>query len=119
LERGSNQPAEEGGYITCISEVLNDNPTEAALQVQAFVKNLRTKTDALDDATQQSIAKNVSELPSHLCGNLLRTMFGIYVASDTDPLVRKNISLIAPAPWATCGDEAIFKFHASAATPHT
>jgi hypothetical protein len=98
-----------GWLKTCISEVLHDNPTEAALQVQAFVKNLRSKTDILDRATQQNITKNFSELPSHLCGSLLRTMFGIYVASDTEPAVRKNISLVAPALWATCRDEAKFK----------
>ena len=98
-----------GWLKTCISEVLHDNPTEAALQVQAFVKNLRTKTDALDKATRQSLTKNFTELPTHLCGSLLRTMFGIYVANDTDPAVRKNISLIAPALWATCKDEAKFK----------
>jgi hypothetical protein len=98
-----------GWLKTCISEVLNDNPTEAALQVQAFIKNLRTKTDALDKSTQQGIAKNFSELPSHLCGSLLRTIFGIYVAADTDPSVRKNISLIAPALWNTCPDEAKYK----------
>ncbi len=28
-----------GWLRTCVSEVLNDNPTEAALQVQAFIKN--------------------------------------------------------------------------------
>ena len=52
-----------GWLKTCVSEVLNDNPTEAALRVQAFVKNLRTKTDLLDNGTQQSIAKNFAELP--------------------------------------------------------
>jgi len=59
-----------GWLKTCISEVLNDNPTEAALKVQAFLQNLRMKTDALDSTTQQSIAKNFAELPSHLCDSL-------------------------------------------------
>ncbi len=98
-----------GWLQTCISEVLNDNPTEAALQVQAFIKNLRTNTDLLDKTTRQRIAQNFSELPSHLCGSLLRTIFGIYVSVDTDPAVRKNISLIAPALWDTCQDEPKYK----------
>jgi hypothetical protein len=31
------------------------------------------------------------------------------VAGETDPAVRKNISLIAPALWATCQDDAKYK----------
>lgn len=98
-----------GWLKTCVSEVLNDNPTEAALQAQAFIKNLREATDPLDKAQAQNIATRFQQLPTHLCGNLLRTIFGLYVASDGHPGVRKNISLIAPALWATCQDEAKYK----------
>ncbi|SDD21406.1 hypothetical protein [Belnapia rosea] len=98
------------GYLqNCVNDVLNDNPTEAALQVQAFIKNLKTTTDTLDAATRAAVEKRISELPSHLCGSLLRTVFGIYVAIETDPVVRKNISLIAPALWNSCQDDAKFK----------
>lgn len=51
----------------------------------------------------------MAELPSHLCGNLLRTVFGIYVSIDTGAVVRKNISLIAPAIWNACHDDAKYK----------
>jgi hypothetical protein len=86
------------GYLqNCIQDVLNDNPTEAALQVQAFIKNLKTRFTALDPTARKGFQARINELPSHLCGNLLRTVFGIYVAAETDPAVRKNISLIAPA----------------------
>jgi hypothetical protein len=98
-----------GWLKTCVTEVLNDNPTEAALQVQAFIKNLRETTDPLDKAQVQVIASRFQQLPSHLCGSLLRTIFGLYVANDTHPAVRKNISLIAPALWMTCQDEARYK----------
>jgi hypothetical protein len=98
------------GYLqNCVQDVLNDNPTEAALQVQAFIKNLKTTTTAVDNAAKQGIEKKITELPTHLCGSLMRTVFGLYVAPDTDPAVRKNISLIAPALWQTCGDEAKYK----------
>ncbi|MCL7999966.1 hypothetical protein M8994_17155 [Brucella sp. 21LCYQ03] len=98
-----------GWLKTCVSEVLNDNPTEAALQVQAFIKNLREATDPLDNSKVQAIVGRFQQLPTHLCGNLLRTMFGLYVVNATHPVVRKNISLIAPALWATCRDEAKYK----------
>lgn len=44
-----------GWLKTCVSEVLNDNPTEAALQVQVFIKNLREGIDPLDNGKVQSI----------------------------------------------------------------
>ncbi|MGU3465175.1 hypothetical protein ACLBXO_09995 [Methylobacterium sp. C33D] len=98
------------GYLqNCIQDVLHDNPTEAALQVQAFIKNLKTTVTPLDNTTQQGVEKRINELPSHLCGSMLRTVFGIYVSADTDPVVRKNISLIAPAIWQACHDEAKYK----------
>ena len=98
-----------GWLQTCVAEVLKDNPTEAALQVKSFVSNLRNQTDPLDNAAVQGIINNFIKLPSHLCSSLLRTFFGMYVADDTDLTVRKNISLIAPALWSTCKDEAKFK----------
>ncbi|MEA3537886.1 MAG: hypothetical protein U9R73_02030 [Pseudomonadota bacterium] len=97
-----------GWLETCV-QVLNDQPTEAALQVQAFVHNLKTKSDLIDSATKSTIEARINELPTHLCGNLLRTVFGIFVSTETDPAVRKNISLIGPAIWAACKSEPKYK----------
>jgi len=98
-----------GWLQTCVSEVLNDNPTEAALQVQSFVSNLKVQISPLETHAIQGIVNNFAQLPTHLCGSLLRTLFGIYVSTDTDPGVRKNISLIAPGLWNVCQDESKFK----------
>lgn len=98
-----------GWLQTCIHEVLNDNPTEAALQVQSFISNLRSQTSQLETTSVQSISQKFSELPTHLCGSVLRTIFGIYVSAETDPTVRKNISLIAAAVWAQCNDDAKYR----------
>lgn len=98
------------GYLqNCVQDVLNENPTAAALQVQGFIANLKSLTSPIDNTTKQSIEAKIAELPTHLCGNLLRTVFGIYVAPDTDPAVRKNISLFAPTLWGACADETKFK----------
>lgn len=93
-----------GWLQTCVQDVLHDRPTEAALQVQAFIANLKGYTAPLNEATKQNIERRFTELPSHLCGSLIRTVFGIYVAPDTDPGVRKNIAILAPALWKTCPD---------------
>jgi hypothetical protein len=98
-----------GWLQTCIQDVLRDRPTEAALQVQAFIKNLRTYNTPIDNATQKTIELKIAELPSHLCGNILRTVFGIFVSIETDVQVRKNISLIAPSIWTNCLDEPKYK----------
>ena len=98
-----------GWLQTCIQDVLKDRPTEAALQVQAFIQNLRTYTSPIDEANLRTISNKVNELASHHVASILRTTFGIYVSPETDPQVRKNISLIAPALWKSCTDEPKFK----------
>jgi hypothetical protein len=98
-----------GWLKTCVSEVLNDNPTAAALQVQSFISNLKKQTTALEVTSTQPIIQKFSELPTHLCDSLLRSVFGIYVHQDTDPTVRKNISLIAPSLWQQCNDKSKYK----------
>lgn len=98
-----------GWLKTCVSDILNDNPTEAALQVQAFIKNLKVNHDPINAANRAAIEQKFSELPTHLCGSLLRTLFGIFVSDDTDLAVRKNISLVAPSLWGKCQDEVKYK----------
>jgi len=98
-----------GWLQTCVQDVLNDRPTEAALQVQAFISNLKGHTTPLDQLAKQNIERRFTELPSHLCGSLMRTVFGIYVAPDTDPGVRRNIANLAPALWKTCPDEPRYR----------
>ncbi len=98
-----------GWLQTCIQDVLSDRPTPAALQVQAFIQNLRTYTSPINPTTQQTIVANVSVLATHHLASILRTTFGIYVSTDTDPQVRKNISLIAPSIWNNCKDDPKYK----------
>ncbi|MFZ2444731.1 MAG: hypothetical protein WAW37_00095 [Syntrophobacteraceae bacterium] len=98
-----------GWLQTCVKDVLNDRPTEAAIQVQAFIQNLKTCKDPIDTATQKTIEGKVIELATHHLASIIRTTFGIYVSPDTEPQVRKNISLIVPAIWNNCGDDPKFK----------
>lgn len=98
-----------GWLQTCVQDVLHDRPTEAALQVQAFIANLKGHSAPLDLATKQTIERRFTELPSRLCGSLLRTVFGIYVAPDTDAGVRKNIAVLAPALWNACTDDPRYR----------
>lgn len=98
------------GYLeVCVNDVLKDNPTEAALQVQSFIKNLKSATNVLDKTAISSFEQKIMQLPTHLCGNLLRSVFGIFVSEQADTNVRKNISLIAPHLWSACLDDDKYK----------
>lgn len=98
-----------GWLQTCIQDVLNDRPTEAALKVQAFIKNLRDSADPLDATTQKTIENKFRELSTHHVASILRTTFGMYVSPETSMQVRKNISIIAPMIWKNCKDEPKYK----------
>ena len=98
-----------GWLQNAITDVLGDQPTEAALQVQAFIQNLKTHTALLDETTRKTIENKISELATHHLAHIIRTIFGIYVHQDTDPQVRKNISLIIPVIWNNCNDEVKYK----------
>lgn len=98
-----------GWLQTCIQDVLKDQPTEAALQVQAFITNLKSYNAPIDTARQRQIESKISELASHHLASILRTTFGIYVSPETEPQVRKNISIIAPTIWSNCLDEPKYK----------
>ncbi len=98
-----------GWLQTCIQDVLRDRPTDAALQVQAFIQNLRTYKSPIDAATKLTIESKITELASHHLASIIRTAFGIYVSDDTDPQVRKNISVIAPVIWENCSDDPKYK----------
>lgn len=98
-----------GWLQTCIQDVLNDRPTDAALQVQAFIQNLKTYTQPIDAVNKANIEAKIKSLPTNHCGNILRTMFGIYVAADTDPQVRKNIALLASTVWSSCLDDPKYR----------
>lgn len=93
-----------GWLETCVRDVLNDQPTEAAVQVKAFIANLRKAATPIDQPQLASIQGRISELASHHVASILRTSFGVFVSSGTDPQIRKNIALIAPTLWEHCDD---------------
>lgn len=98
-----------GWLQNAITDVLNDKPTESALQVQAFIQNLKTQLTLINDTTKQTIESKIIELATHHLSHVIRTIFGLFVTEDTDPIVRKNISLIAPIIWENCNDEVKYK----------
>lgn len=97
-----------GWLQTCVFDVINDKPSPAALQVKAFISNLKCQKDVIDNQTIQHMEKAVGELPTKNNDNLLQTVFGIYVGA-TDNILKKNISYIGPMVWLHSSDAAKYK----------
>lgn len=88
-----------GWLQTCVKDILQDRPSESAIKVTALIGNLRGRTDVLDANTVAGFEAELENLSPPHVHNLLITIFGMYVAEDTEATLRKNISLIAPKVW--------------------
>lgn len=98
-----------GWLQTCVSDVLNDQPSESAIQIRAFIDNLKKSTSVLDSAAIKSMEKPLAELSLQNTDNLLNSIFGVYASDKTDVVVRKNISLVAPHIWNKASEDVKYK----------
>lgn len=98
-----------GWLQTSVEDVISDRPSDAAIQVKAFIENLKTRVDAIDKVTVDSIKPQINSLATHHCDSILRTIFGLYVLPDSEQVLRKNISLFAPTIWHCCSDEEKYR----------
>lgn len=98
-----------GWLQTCVQDVLNDKPSESAIQVKAFIDNLKNQDNVIEEATLKSIETPIKSLATHHCDSILKTIFGMYVSPNSSSVLRKNISLLSPIIWNCCKDEAKYK----------
>nr|WP_321239333.1 hypothetical protein [uncultured Tolumonas sp.] len=98
-----------GWLQTCVQEVINDTPSEAALQVKAFVENLRNQTVVIDSQSLQLMQNGLKQLHTKNCDNVLQTIFGMYVGAGANNILKKNISLIAPTVWVYADNNLKYK----------
>ncbi len=98
-----------GWLQTSVKDVISDKPSEAAIQVKAFIDNLKERTDTLDQETVDKIKPQIESLATHHNDSIIRTLFGIYVLPDTEQVLRKNISLISPVVWPCSSDEEKYR----------
>lgn len=94
---------------TCVQDILNDKPSESAIQIKSFIENLKKSTDVLDSATIQSMEKPLNNLSLQNTDNLLNSIFGIYTADSTGNIVRKNIALFASYIWNKSSEDVKYK----------
>lgn len=94
-----------GWLQTCVKEVIADKPSSNAIHVRNIIENLRNDTQEIEKTTLSTIEKAVSEFSTGMAGNLLRSLFGLYMANDTLPEVRKNILKLSAVVWKYCRDD--------------
>ncbi|MCG9723149.1 hypothetical protein [Shewanella sp. Isolate7] len=98
-----------GWLQTCVKDVLNDKPSESAIQIKSFVDNLKISASVLDEATIKSMERPLADLSLQNTDNLLTSIFGIYTAEKTGNIVRKNIALFTPHIWQKSSDNVKYK----------
>lgn len=94
-----------GWLQTCVKEVIADKPSSSAIHVRNIIENLKNNTLEIDEITLGTIEKAVSGFSTGMAGNLLRSLFGLYISDDTLPEVRKNILKLSAAVWKYCRDD--------------
>ena len=88
-----------GWLETCVKDVIDDKPSEAALFVQQLIVNLKNENLMLDEARLEQIKENLQRQHTRISGNLLVTLFSIFTKKNTSPDLRANILKLAPIVW--------------------
>jgi hypothetical protein len=88
-----------GWLETCVKDVIDDRPSEAAIFVQQLIVNLKSDDLVLDEVRLKHIAENLQHQNTRIPGNLLVTLFSIFTKKNTSPNVRDNILKLAPVIW--------------------
>jgi hypothetical protein len=102
-----------GWLQTCVKDVLQDRPSESAIRIRGFVESLKSRTDVIDPASLARFTDELHNLSLPHVHNLLITLFGVFVAPDTNQILRKNVSLIAPRIWKYAEDNVKYKVGAT------
>ncbi len=98
-----------GWLQVCVQDVLLDKPSESAIRIKSFVENLKKSTEVISEDVMMGMEKPLRELSLQNTDNLINSIFGIYVSSETSNIVRKNISICAPRIWSKARDEVKYK----------
>lgn len=98
-----------GWLQTCVKDVLQDRPSESAIRIRSLINNIKDRTTVVDDTTRDRFAAELKYLSLPHVHNLLIAFFGIFVAPDTDHVLRKNVSVFAPFLWSHSEDRVKYR----------
>lgn len=94
-----------GWLETCVNDIIEDRPSEAALFVKQLIYNLKQDNLTIDQPRLEHIKENLTKQNTRLSGNLLITLFGIFTKKNTSPNVRDNILKLVPVVWEASPEE--------------
>lgn len=89
-----------GWLQTCVKDVLQDKPSESAIQIQSIILNIKATTDTLDTQNLGHFEAGLKDLSSAHIHNLLITLFGLFLADESSQVLRKNVALLATPIWS-------------------
>lgn len=98
-----------GWLQTCVKDVLQDTPSESAIQIRSIVGNLKNATAVLDTDKVNRFNTEVRNLSLPHVNNLLINIYGIYVDPSSDQVLRKNIALLCPSIWECAEDRVRYR----------
>ena len=110
---GASHPTDEtinthellGWLQTCVNKVIAERPSEAAIYVSQLIVNLKKDSLIIDDATINSLSRVIKQQNRSFNGNLLVSIFGVFIRKNTSSNVRGNILKIAPIIWDASSDQ--------------
>ena len=88
-----------GWLQTCVKDVLQDNMSESAIQIQSIVQNIRSSTDPVDPQNLNHFELGLKNLSTAHIHNLLVTLFGIFIDDRSDQILRRNVASLSVPVW--------------------
>lgn len=110
---GASHPTEEtinthellGWLQTCVTQVIAEKPSEAAIYVSQFIVNLKNDSLIIDEATINNFSRVIQQQNRAFNGNLLVSMFGVFIKKSTSSNIRGNILRLAPTVWDASSEQ--------------
>ncbi|MGL6031883.1 MAG: hypothetical protein ACRC0Q_06925 [Kurthia gibsonii] len=110
---GASHPTDETIYThelmgwlqTCVTQVIDERPSEAAIFVSQFITNLKNEALTIDEATLKHFSTVLQQQNRTFNGNLLVSIFGVYIKKNTNPTIRGNILKLAPIIWDASSEQ--------------
>lgn len=95
-----------GWLQVCVSEVLQDRPSDSAIRIKALVDNVKSLDTVVDAGTVCRIEGEMKNLSLTHVQSLLVSVFGMFCLPESSQVLRANIAKLAPAVW-TCADDEV------------
>lgn len=110
---GASHPTEEtintqellGWLQICVTQVIAERPSEAAIFVSQFIVNLKKETLTIDEPTLKHFNSVLQRQNRTFNGNLLISIFGVYIKKNTSPTIRGNILKLSPLIWDASSEQ--------------